>query len=1148
MKKSLALIFLVLFFASTVFSENYSYDDSGKVVVDPNYSAQLISSVLTGNALSSLDSSSSQTALSYSYFWDSSTEKTVLVGLRKGSAYRIIRNSAYRIIRNPEEFSSYWIKVNDISEDEVEVSIGILPLLANKTENASIYSFLEFDCDEDLMADNAMEIPVKGKKTCSSAELGGGTITVEVTSVSTAFNGVASLEVEFIEGTEGKRMAETGKEEFLTNKSEAGFFIDKKIKLEGYPFYRVPGYGDPLVIPNPEAFDKPDRVFFRISGSMLSAYIDAEQKPFVNTALPASKETVVLRVLLSSELWSLVSEGKIQAKLFDSQGKEFSLDLISVAGKYLTQKVPKNTYFLKIIPVSPLYKEWTSGEFKVSSNPSDIMILKGTADAIKKDSVEVTVKMSDSVVNALDSVGVVPEVTDSSGQEMAVNLTFEKKLGSNYLVIPTPFGTPITISLPETTATKSYKEKIDAFNVQPYTTITIPDTIIKQGAVIEPTETFQVSFLVNEKQFELLEKNGLSSVRFRLFEKQGDNYIISDKEFYSKVYFEEKVTDSFFANLPRGAEYNLIIKGSLNSMYYNYYSKTGKTIVVPDSVVPLPIVVDLTKEFFGESDSLLVDNPVLEGKKAEMQAAASTTGKFSNLQVKSVNGQTCNKVCGTNPEENIPYHIVYLDKGVSQVLISLENFETGKPVFFSIGEKGKTVQAKIVDLNSTLEYPIKSGALEFDFSQVKSGLKFSVLSYSGQEIKITGWDGTPIEFYACQDKTGNGKCDLTGYNSDGTEKFGATYVEPNYEAASIEVQEAKEVAQGKAEVSMVIEYNLDIKCNIPEPVGEEPDYCPELVDAAGPKALEKAKQIIEETTSGETTFIGPDKIVIVINKSTGTINIGNITIEGDTYVFNFAPDNAVDLSREKQEIKLTVTVQDKGEKILVYERFGEQNQDCVIAMQSAYKFDKEIESNAELFSVNPNLLRAMIYSESSFNKDLKHEDGADYSYGLMQLYGLNESTWKDILGSDWKTTESWKNPELNIKAGTRFFVKVVKEVEGLNCNNFSKILTATGIAQATWKDALSVAAYNSGLGGVSCTEIKANSTRKTHVPRVLAWYRTFEENYGKEVELGSDYCKPTFATETPVISVPEACKTCNTIMECLACMDYKFVSGVFTSS
>ncbi len=200
--------------------------------------------------------------------------------------------------------------------------------------------------------------------------------------------------------------------------------------------------------------------------------------------------------------------------------------------------------------------------------------------------------------------------------------------------------------------------------------------------------------------------------------------------------------------------------------------------------------------------------------------------------------------------------------------------------------------------------------------------------------------------------------------------------------------------------------------------------------------------------------------------------------------------------------------------------------------------------------VPPNLTRAIITVESDW--DLEQQTGD--SYGLMQVTKGNlDGTALPMLGLT-DVFSKWKDPQTNIERGTKIFKDYMeKTIKEYNCSGKDDLLSNTGTANATWETACSVAAYNTGPADIKndCQEIKWSSTSgavddtKIHdyTAAVLAWYRIFTENYDKSPS-DEDYCKAG-AVVGPVIVESKACEECSSIMQCLSCVDFKFLKQVF---
>lgn len=149
--------------------------------------------------------------------------------------------------------------------------------------------------------------------------------------------------------------------------------------------------------------------------------------------------------------------------------------------------------------------------------------------------------------------------------------------------------------------------------------------------------------------------------------------------------------------------------------------------------------------------------------------------------------------------------------------------------------------------------------------------------------------------------------------------------------------------------------------------------------------------------------------------------------------------------------------------------------------------------------------------------------------------------------------DGWNNAESRIEDIAGKHVIYNNYVKGLSCEDGDIVFSKSGDAKATWNTALTVARHKLEEAKVKCTYIADEFTREDYVPNVLAWYRVFTENYGKD-ESSADYCKarvgvpekakaPTEPTEPSKVALE--CEKCNSVDQCLACIDWKFLGGVF---
>lgn len=1178
MKK--AILFLILLvFCSLAFSQQpegpvFYYDDSGKVEIDRDWAAYLIPPILNNNLDGSLSSLAFQSSRTGKYFFDPVTKKTVLLNVSEGSVYRIIKNE--------NEFSPYWIGIKDISKyesaregtsrpTEVEVSIGFIPKMFSVWYlDSKEFPFVEFDCNPGALYDAALELSVEEKKSCSNEELYGNTVTVELVSVNE--DNTVSLEVEFEESQDYKILIPEAKR---TAQRSFSFEADTELgsafknKLEGFPLF-VKYYGGELLgkpsiefyfVPNLESFGlehtyidkdyilapnslKSEEIgggMLEVSFSLYEPFVRYIEKPAVQETPLRPEEEGLLEVFVNNEIFDYLKEGKIIGLAFNEKGKGFPLSL-NEGKKTLEGMVPKGIYYLNLRPKDSMFKEWVSENFLVELNPTLKKFSKEIV--VKRDTVTVTVEMSKELIAALDSAGVTPKV-EIEGKEIEVPFTTVDSDTTSYRewFFPTPVGADTGITIPKIPGTT--KAWVWGEEVFEDTTAKVPPEIVEEGAEITPKEKFEVTFLIGKENYNLLEQEEFTEViKMQVLKGNKHSYIIS----------EDKVNRDRFKveNLVKGNSYNLIISKP-DKLYFNYLYPTKFKSEFEPPRHPIDqqfdgLVIDLRNERFALSDSFLLEAP-LKSIQEEIfnwsKVPLAETG-FENLQIASVdvNG----KKYYVEKKEGVPAHIVYLPKGTETLEIELEGY-SDRNTFFYVGKPVSVPPLKTNAPNQANIGLIDESKPVLSMGKLNAGVIFSIENYSGQNIVIEGWDGTPFHVYVCQDKTEDGKCDLW-FDAAKNQRGGATFVEPNYEAASIEVRLEPETPKGKARVEVGIPESVDI-CPL-DFLEMEIDYCDIPVEIKE-KIAEEVEKKVCTTGKFECTIIG-NNVTINLDIGEVNLNIGKIEFKIDNVIYTTSPvSKKVELKEgETKKISLKVKAEKKGE--IRYERFGEKpSTDCIAAMENAEKYHSFIVSHSSEF--DPNLIRAVIQAESFPPWDPEGTGDGGTSLGLMQI---SEDNLKNLIGSDWE--EKWMDPEENIKAGTKFLKEKETEVNNLGCKKeeLDKVLPASGEAKATWRNALTIALYNGRPGIATCTEIKDNNnpdkptfTRETHVPKVLAWYRVFAENYGKKADLGDDYCKPT-TTETGTIIKPPpkvvACDKCNSIQECLACVDFKFVSGIFETS
>lgn len=124
-------------------------------------------------------------------------------------------------------------------------------------------------------------------------------------------------------------------------------------------------------------------------------------------------------------------------------------------------------------------------------------------------------------------------------------------------------------------------------------------------------------------------------------------------------------------------------------------------------------------------------------------------------------------------------------------------------------------------------------------------------------------------------------------------------------------------------------------------------------------------------------------------------------------------------------------------------------------------YDTIIEKYAKKYNVNPNLVKAIIKQESSFNAKAVSPAGAK---GLMQLMPPTAASLnvKDVF-----------NPEQNIEGGVKYISQMLKKYNG--------------------NTRLALAAYNAGAANVKNGKIPQNGETPKFVEAVMKYYNEYQQ-------------------------------------------------------
>jgi len=610
------------------------------------------------------------------HYWDLDSKKTIIKDVQKGYAYRIIANE--------NEYSPYWVSVDEIREKTVIISIGYANLLDKELKLKSVpgKEFVNFfNCGQKKSYSGQVTLSENDYSwTCDDeGNLFGSEITVQL--VELASGVIDQYGVKTNHASLNVIYSEPEKVSFQSA-------IVPKIKEGNYK-------GKYLVEVTSENLAKP----FKLEG--LPVYFElptSTRKELIFGFIPETAYTFSSPAIIPREELKILQEEEIKNSV------EYLLEF-------------EETVFDKI-------NKPQIGEY-------------GSPKAI-----------ADALVNNTEEA-----VTDSSSQ---TKLTLAEVLAK----------------------------------------ITIPKTVCGDKEVIEPPELKSCLKKVE------LKKATIEKVSAELIEKMKKIKLAGGRT----IEAVEFNLDSIEVEIPADSVEEVL--GELQE---------EEIVVQEDSVSYKFVFEEMPKPVGGRTMELVMAGAIIT-KSAEIK----------NLQIGLVNGKSCTEnIC----QENQVPHIVFLPHNSLEINIKLNNYDETKPGFFSFGVKGKVV---VPNTKEKLSYNSLYGEPLIPFTKIEESYSFMLPAGKGSEITIYDWDNTPFEFYVCQDKDGDNKCDL--YYQNGKEFYGADFREPNFEAASIEVQPLKGV------------YLLDIK--VPDYIctGEEEEEIQAclLKDLFPDKLIETVKEKIKE--------------------------------------------------------------------------------------------------------------------------------------------------------------------------------------------------------------------------------------------------------------------------------------------------------------
>lgn len=146
-----------------------------------------------------------------------------------------------------------------------------------------------------------------------------------------------------------------------------------------------------------------------------------------------------------------------------------------------------------------------------------------------------------------------------------------------------------------------------------------------------------------------------------------------------------------------------------------------------------------------------------------------------------------------------------------------------------------------------------------------------------------------------------------------------------------------------------------------------------------------------------------------------------------------------------------------------------------LRMRYPLKYEQIVRGHAQNYGLEPELLAAVIYTESKFDADAESESGA---IGLMQLLPETAAGIATRTGGSKFRTEDLYDPELNVRYGSWYLRHLLQKYDG-------------DLAKA-------LAAYNGGQGNVDRGIQYPETT--AYVARVQELSQVYRRAYARELE------------------------------------------------